>query len=83
MTDNAAAEQPVAPEALSSEQQIQIMRNQILTVAWNLYQNYRNNLKQLPIEPSSMSSLLGKLDDSWYMARVIMEDMQINLPAAA
>jgi hypothetical protein len=77
MTDN--VEQETTP--VTDAERIQLMRNGILQTGWDFQQKYRNFLKQLPIEPAHMAVLLQKIDDSWYMARVIVEDLQISLAA--
>lgn len=91
MTDevkqDATPEAPATPQVterqVTNEERIHLMRQGIMQTAWNFAQSYRNFLKQLPIEPGQMASLLDKHDSSWFMARVVIEDMQITLNTAA
>jgi hypothetical protein len=78
MTDTVISQNDLVDQPLSTEQQINMMRDTLLKRGQSQYVAYRNFLRQLSLEPAALTALLQKLDDTWVWVRVIISDMQFQ-----
>ncbi len=67
-------------KVIDQAQKLEAVKQAILNDGLAHYQNYREFMKRLSLEPMVLSGLLQKLDDTWVWARVVVSEMQFQTP---